>query len=73
MIWGSDEDKSGTFLRPMMTKSRPKQDTTENLKTEIRQKGDIGQKQDIIETEAGQNVDSGQLEGNALIDLRHGF
>ena len=47
---GSNEDKSGTVLRPMMTKTSQEQDKTENLKTETRQKWDIGQEWDIIET-----------------------
>ena len=37
----------------MMTKTSEEQDKTENLKTETRQKWDIGQKWDIIETETG--------------------
>ena len=49
---GPNGDKSGTILRPMMTKSSPKPDKTENLKTETIQKGHIGQKRDINETEA---------------------
>ena len=53
-ICRSNEDKSGTILRPMMTKSSPEQDKTENLKTEMRQKWDRGQKRDINETETGQ-------------------
>ena len=51
---GPNGDKSGTILRPMMTKSSPEQDKTENLKTEMRQKWDRGQKRDINETETGQ-------------------
>ena len=47
---GSNVDKSGTVLRPMMTKTSQEQDKTENLKTETRQKWDIGQEWDIIET-----------------------
>ena len=40
-----------------MKKTSEEQDKTENLKTETRQKWDIGQKWDIIETETGQNQD----------------
>ena len=40
-----------------MTKSRPEQDKTKNLKTEMRQKWDTGQKWDKIETETGQKLD----------------
>ena len=54
---GPNGDKSGTILRPMMTKSSPEQDKTENLKTEIRQKWDTGQKLDKMETETGQKQD----------------
>ena len=41
----------------MMTKSSPEQDKTENLKTEMRQKWDTGQKWDKMETETGQTQD----------------
>ena len=54
---GPNGDKSGTILRPMMTKSSPEQDKTENLKTERRQKWDTGQKWDKIVTETGQKQD----------------
>ena len=54
---GPNGDKSGTILRPMMTKSSPEQDKTENLKTEMRQKWDTGQKWDKMETETGQKQD----------------
>ena len=40
-----------------MTKSRPEQDKTENLKTEMRQKWDTGQNWDKIVTETGQKED----------------
>ena len=52
---GPNGDKSGTILRPMRTKSSPEQDKTENLKTEMRQKWDIGQEWDKCETKVGQN------------------
>ena len=53
-ICRSNEDKSGTDLRPMMTKTSPDQDKTENLKTQTRQKWDRGQKWDKCETKVGQ-------------------
>ena len=53
-ICRSNEDKSGTILRPMMTKTSPDQDKTENLKTETRHKWDKGQKWDKCETKVGQ-------------------
>ena len=53
-IFWSNEDKSGTVLRPLMTKTSPDQDKTENLKTQIRQKLDRGQKWDKCETNVGQ-------------------
>ena len=51
---GSNEDKSRTVLRPMMSKTSPDQDKTENLKTKTRQKRDRGQKWDKCETKVGQ-------------------
>ena len=44
-------------MSPMMTKTSPDQDKTENLKTQTRQKWDSGQKSDTFETKVGQNWD----------------
>ena len=47
---GPNEDKSGTLLSSMMTKTSPDQDKSENLKTGTRQKWDRGQKWDTTKT-----------------------
>ena len=54
---GPNEDKIGTFFRPMRTKTSPDQDKTENWKTGSRQKWDRGQKWDKCETKVGQKWD----------------